>query len=532
MSGMFKLVIPMIALASVPSMRAQHSQTTPDALSPQIRTDYAVWMRPYQTGPLKARFGDEPGEVKLVITAIEGDTPKPPDSSAFSIRLDPQVRYGCAVSIDGRLSYFYYSARGVKGSGYPRMADADQKQLSELLEHLPDDFSALPPPERRLVLQVAGADRVIARVYDRANAPETILQILRLTQSNIKSWLLTFQPKDQWTAGGGNGGALTLSPDGTQVVSAGLNGPFRFWNPATHSMSREISNSSIETYGRNSSGAPITSLSFSPDGLFAVAEGWGEIYVLDGASLQCLQRISEPFIDRTRHQLSSPLFTPDGRYLYVQSSKPELLIFETKTWRRVSTLPEMPTGALAFFPAADGQRSVCLTRTGEIALWSPQEKRTIAVLDDEGRIVRLSYSPDGSMVAAVTLHHASGSSAGLYRMRIWNTADGTLVQELRPFEQKAFSVEGLLWWPGGQYVMAVTKSDSFFTSRGIGIWSVKTGRHRAELVGCPTDVFGVALLADGRLVEGCGDGVIRLWEGSEIIKLVSAFESSLAAAVR
>jgi hypothetical protein len=44
--------------------------------------------------------------------------------------------------------------------------------------------------------------------------------------------------------------------------------------------------------------------------------------------------------------------------------------------------------------------------------------------------------------------------------------------------------------------------------------------------------LGVALLADGRLLEGCGDGVIRVWEGSEIINQVSAFESSMAAAVR
>lgn len=533
MNGAFKLVIPMIALASVPSMSAPQSQATGDTQSLQMRTDYALWMRPYQTGPLKARFGEEAGEVKLVITAIEGDTPRPVAGSVFSSSLDYQIRYGCAVSMDGRLSYFSYSSRGAKGGGYPRMADIDLKRLSELLENLPDDFSSLPPPDRRLVLQVAGADRVIARVYDRANAPESILQILRLTQSNIKSWLLSFQPKDQWTVGGGSdGGALTLSPDGFQLISAGLNGPFRFWNPETHSMLREIPTSSIETYGRNFSGAPITSLSFSPDGLSAVAEGWGEIYVLDGASLKCLRRISEPFIDRTRHQLSSPVFTPDGRYLYIQSNKPELLIVETKNWQRVSTGPEMPTGALAFFPAADGQRSVYLTRTGQIALWSPQEKRDIAILDKEGRIVRLSYSPDGSMVATVTLHSASERSAVLYRMRIWNTDDGTLIQEFRPFEQKAYSVEGLLWWPSGEYVMAVTKSDSFFTSRGVGIWSVKTGRHRGELVGCPTSVFGVALLTDGRLAEGCGDGVIRVWEASEIIKQVSMFESSMAAKVK
>jgi WD40 repeat protein len=114
-----------------------------------------------------------------------------------------------------------------------------------------------------------------------------------------------------------------------------------------------------------------------------------------------------------------------------------------------------------------------------------------------------------------------------YRMRIWNTGDGSLVQELRPFEQKAYAVEGFLWSPDGNYILAATRSDFFFTDRGVGIWSVRTGRHRAELTGCPTGVSGLALLNDGRLIEGCTDGVARVWKVPEVTKQVSAFEKSL-----
>ena len=96
-----------------------------------------------------------------------------------------------------------------------------------------------------------------------------------------------------------------------------------------------------------------------------------------------------------------------------------------------------------------------------------------------------------------------------------------------PFERKILGVEGVSWSSDGKYLLAVTKSDNFYTRRGIGIWNIQTGRHRAELEGCITNVTGVGVLKDGRLVEGCADGVIRVWEMGSVMAQVRAFEESL-----
>jgi WD40 repeat protein len=185
---------------------------------------------------------------------------------------------------------------------------------------------------------------------------------------------------------------------------------------------------------------------------------------------------------------------------------------------------------VGFFPAPHSRRPVYVTAAGEIAVWDEQEKRDIALLDSGGSIMRLAYSPDESMVAVATLQDAGERSAGIYRMRVWRTDDGALVQELRPYEQMAYSVGGLLWSPDGKYVLASTKAFGNFINRDIGIWEVQTGRHRGDLTVCAANVTGLASLAGGRIFEGCGDGTIREWNISEVMTQVSTFIASMTGA--
>src|SRR5438128_2463693 len=108
------LAVPILALVCTPTMSAPQTHPGDDSRT-HMRIDYAAWMRPYQTGPLKAQFGNEPGEVKLVITAVEGDDQRPDDRSRDFSGLGYRIKYGCSVSTDGRLSYFSYTAMGGKG---------------------------------------------------------------------------------------------------------------------------------------------------------------------------------------------------------------------------------------------------------------------------------------------------------------------------------------------------------------------------------------------------------------------------------
>jgi WD40 repeat protein len=97
-----------------------------------------------------------------------------------------------------------------------------------------------------------------------------------------------------------------------------------------------------------------------------------------------------------------------------------------------------------------------------------------------------------------------------------------------PFRaERLNAVEGLLWSPDGAYLLAATKADNFFTSLGVDVWNVKSGRHRGEFIGCPTNLTGLILFSGGRrLVSGCADGRIRIWDAESAIKQIAEFERS------
>lgn len=493
---------------------------------------YESWVHSYESGPLRGALGDN-NQIKFTITAVEGDNRKPDDKAASPFGSDGFItRYGCAVSFDGTVSFFQVTPLDVKGGGPENLPKENLEKLNQLIAYLPDDGSQLPPPGRRLVIRVATGDDVLVRVYDRANAPDQILEILRLTQSRIKSWAPSIEPLSKWTAGDYSYyGGFSLSADGTQIVSSGANGPFRIWDAESFALLKELPLSFIPLPGGRfkTNSSPVFGLTFSPDDSLAIVDGMGQVDVLNARSWQGIRQLAEPFVGRQRHGLTRPIFTPDGRFLLLQSDEPALRIFDTTTWNKVDSIPGMAPGAVAYFPAQNGDEAIYASKSGSIGLWDPHAHREVAELDTNGRILRVSFSPDESLVAVMTLHpNSTTNTSNNYRLRVWRANNGELLHELRPFEQPAFEIVGILWWPNGKYLLAATRSDSFFTTRGVGIWNVESGRFRGEFSGCITSVYGFALLPDGkRLVEGCGDGTVLVWDAASAITKISQFENSL-----
>ena len=132
------------------------------AASAGAQTDYQTWIRPYATRPLQAFFttADRSG-VTLRTSAIEGDGKEYP-LDRYPAWRGFDVRYGDAVSQEGNVSVFVDDWLGEKGGCCVHLSEEDRRQLNSLLEDLPDDGAYLPPPDRRLVLQVPRERGVLA----------------------------------------------------------------------------------------------------------------------------------------------------------------------------------------------------------------------------------------------------------------------------------------------------------------------------------------------------------------------------------
>ena len=501
------------------------------------RTAYDQWVQTYRTGAPTGWFpGPEdtpkrvPVPLRLVVTAIEGDEPQANGQEPVFPR---QSSHGCQVAADGRVSHFYHGPMGSKGGGYPTIPDAALKRLDQLLSRLPDDGARLPPPGRRLVLQVPEGDHFGARVYDRANAPDEVWEILRLSLSGVRSWVPEFKSESDLLVGRyQTDGILALTPNG-QLVSAVMHGQLQFWDAVTHERLKELP---------LPHGLVPKGILFSPDGSLAVLTGWGQSdgWVVDTTNWQEVKNLTEPWIEGKRRQLSFPQFSPDGRELLLQlrpagseAIESGLRVYDTKTWKQLDQLPGLPDGVIGYFESPKSQRAVVLLKGRVLALWNAEQRREYAKLDEDVLVRQIAFSPDESMVAVATLHPREGKYWTIYRIRIWKMGTGELVHELRPFEQSTCEkVVGLQWTSDAEYVLAATIEDSFFTDSGINIWNVKSGRHRGNLTVGPFRPMGVVMLPGERHIAAGGadrgGSVIRFWDFAAARKQIRASEDGLA----
>jgi len=457
------------------------------------------------------RFEADVVKIKLVVTAVEDDPEEPEVGRLFS----SAQWYGCEVSTDWRVHSFYHSNRGTKGGGSARIPENDQKRLDVLIAKLPDAPAAVPPAGRRLLIQVAEGDRYASRIYDRGNAPNEILEILRLTLSGIKSWLPEFKPLHQWKVGYYSEGIFSLTPDGQTIIAEGKCDPLKFWDPETRQLVKE---------GPRGGWLCPTEIAFSPDGSLAAAAGGGRCAVFHMETWERLCALEEPTIGGTTKSLESPRFTPDGEYLLLECAQEPVRVFDTKNWKRRDPPPYFPDGVVTYLPASKTRRAVIRAKRGAVALWDADQMREYATLDESARLRHVSFSADESL-AAVAMVTGNWETQ---RIGIWKMDTGAMVHELRPFERAAGLVEGLRWTPDDQYILGATKADGFFTSRGISVWSVKSGRHRGDLTGCPARVNGLAILDGGRKVAaGCQDGNVRIWDFEAARRQIAEFEHSL-----
>jgi WD40 repeat protein len=360
--------------------------------SEQLDKQYEAWVRNYrQTPPEAADVLVSRNHVAsrelLTITVIEGD-----DLPVQKEQIAPLgnnyriVTYGCSVSTKGLVSYFQYDSGGFKGSGYPILPRQDLKQLKLLAANLPDDHSQLPPPGRRLIIQAATSGQTSARVYDRANMPDPVLKIIRLAGARIQPWTIHFPSEKVASA--------------AEFVMAGI---------------------------------PVPSYDgVSPDGSLKVAQGYYNVVVTSPAQ-PGIRELSEPEINRHFDSLFGAFFTPDGRYLLLQSSRPAIRIYDTKTWEPVSRLPGLPPDTVAYYPDSAWKQAVFASSKGDMGLWNSSAQREVRNFGI-GEILDVAFSPDHSLVA-VAWQAKNNDTDGALHVPVWRTDSGSLAAELQPSEQ-------------------------------------------------------------------------------------------------
>lgn len=477
-----------------PSIEVQNQGNDSD------RSSYESFIRDYRVGPLGAALGGTQGKIELVITVIRGDDlPTDPKIVAHLGPFYRVSRHSLSVSVDGTISSSTVSSMDVSGAGPGILPKDNIEKLNELLKRLPDDDSRLPPPGHRIVLRVATGDNVAARVYDLENMPETVLEILRLTESGIRPMTLGFSAQEKW--------------------------------PSSDFSQAGIPQDALRFRGPNRSQTIV--LAISPAGDMGVRQDfqitWDptRVTITDamGANVIRVLHVSQPANLNHGVGIIEAHFTPDGSYLLLLTTLPGMMIYDTKDWQPVDALPDLPVDASLYYPSSDWKNGIAVYTNGGPALWDAKARREIAKIDAGGELSDVSFSPDESMVAT-TASQENKDQSTTFHLRVWNVSTGEMIEELFPAEYVEHDVIGEpMWSPNGKYLMAEVRNMPYRTNYEIGLWSIASGRFRGELTGCAwsPDPFSI-VLSGSRLFQRCRDGMIYMWDAAGAISKIEAYE--------
>jgi WD40 repeat protein len=343
--------------------------------------------------------------------------------------------------------------------------------------------------------------------------PDELLEILRLTGGIIRPKIASFAPSALLPCPpgvGGVDGSVALSPDGRIAVCAFMQTEGKVWDLGAR---REIA-----TLPATKSSA-TRALAFSPDGKELAVAG-SEILILDARTGNILRRL-EPW----GGSLNGVSFTPDGELLLATADyQDQLFVYSVARWQRLAEVPNAPRGTRRYFQSVSGAWAVVGTRDGNIVLWDRAARRAHAALDTSRFPMFAAFSPDETRVAVVErLGGDCRERECETPIKVWDVRVGHLLYELRPFEVTLHErLEGLLWSPDGEHILAVARPSGFFTSRGVEVWSATTGRHRAELTGPPARVGGLALTPDGKtVVAASNDANVYVWDFGAALKAIA-----------
>jgi WD40 repeat protein len=160
---------------------------------------------------------------------------------------------------------------------------------------------------------------------------------------------------------------------------------------------------------------------------------------------------------------------------------------------RVISLDFSPDGKL--LAAAGGEPS----RSGELKLWNiadPVKPMLARAFKDphSDTIFSARFSPEGDRIA---------TGAADRFVKIWNTADGTLIRAL---EGHTHHVLGVAWRMDGK-TLATGSADNT-----IKVWDTQTGEQKRTIQGLSKEITSLTFIADTpRAIVSAGDNTVRLY---------------------
>ncbi len=269
--------------------------------------------------------------------------------------------------------------------------------------------------------------------------------------------------------------AMSVSPDGKNLVTGSDKGVIKLWQLGKDVVPREVKRFS----------SPVTVLLYCPKGDSIVAGTWdGDLIKLNLKSGKTVVKY-----DGHRETITAVDFSPDGKYLASGSADDRLIVWDVETGEDLLTMHqgnEYDVTTLAFSP--DGKMIATGDGENQLKLWDADNGEALKSLKGhEEPVSQVAFDSKGTLI----------SGSWDKTLRVWNEKKA---QVLKGHRSEITSLEVL-----GRDLYSASEEGI------VMIWNLNHGRLTKVLKGAKTSIRCLDVTWKGKLVLAGTQGELLGW---------------------
>ncbi|MCP4452538.1 MAG: protein kinase [Planctomycetes bacterium] len=221
-------------------------------------------------------------------------------------------------------------------------------------------------------------------------------RIIAADGNDIKVWE-ALSGKELMTLSGHERGiwSMSYSPDGTKIVSGGLDKTVRIWNADTGTQIKTLRGHG--DWPEEPGYSPVSSVAFSPDGKLIASGSYDKTVKIWNATTGA----EVMTMDKHSGLVSDVAFSPDGTR-FASAGDGTIRVCDVATGNELLILRGHQGEALTVAFSPDGQRIVSGSKDATVRIWDAATGIEVQRLSVSNKVWDLAFSPDGKTLAAVS----------------------------------------------------------------------------------------------------------------------------------